>query len=374
MGLGLQFITLAIIMSLISCVRTVPTDALSSEVIRVAILKDIRGLKVGGVDRIEGGRVGNGIDGEELTITVEGERWLAINGEMFGPSLKLSSSSGVVYINGRPFRGEIEVLRGEKGLLVINEIDLERYLVGLINHEISSKWPMEVIKAQAVIARTYALYQKKRRIGQPYHLEATVLDQVYSGTIPEDTTSLTAIQDTRGEVLTYNGELALTVYHSNGGGRTESSRNVWGKDYPYLREVESPYDETSPNLLWDFEITVEALAKTLRGAGYPVGDIKGLIPLERTKSDRVRRLRITSASRDLEITGEELRKVVGYDKIKSTNFIVEESMDSFRFSGRGSGHGVGLSQWGAKGMAERGYVYREILQYYYPGTKLVRLY
>lgn len=375
MGLkACRFTTLATVVFLLSCVRMVPTPALSSEVIRVAILKDVSGLKAGGVDRIEGGRVGNGIDGKELTITAEGERWLAINGEMFGLSLKLSSSSGVVYINGRPFRGEVEVIAGSKGLLVVNEIDLETYLVGLINHEISSRWPMEAIKAQAVVARTYALYQKRKRGGALYHLEGTVTHQVYSGSITEDVESLTAIQATWGEVLFYGGELALTVYHSNGGGQTEASGDVWGKDYPYLRGVESPYDKDSPTFLWGFEIDRALFVKALRDAGYPLEDIKGLIVMERTRSGRVKRLRVVSTNMRLDITGEELRRVLGYDKIKSTIFTFEDSMDSFHFSGRGSGHGVGLSQWGAKGMAEKGYDYREILLHYYPGARLVKLY
>ncbi|MBI5287065.1 MAG: SpoIID/LytB domain-containing protein [Deltaproteobacteria bacterium] len=356
---------------LISCVRTVPTNALSSELIRVAILKDVKELKVEGVDRFDAT-----VKVETpVTITSVGKGVVAINGEQYSsPSVKLSSSRGIIHLNGRPFRGGIEIIGGERGLLVVNEIDLEVYLVGLINHEISSKWPVEVIKAQAVVARTYALYQKKRRLASLYHLEATVLDQVYSGITTEDMESLIAVQETRGEVLTYNGEPILAVYHSNSGGYTESSANVWGKDYPYLREVESPYDEVSPNLFWEFEIKADTLEDILTTGGYPVEGLKELVPLERTRSGRVKRLKIVSDTRGVEIRGEELRRIIGYDKLKSTNLVVKKEADSFRFFGKGSGHGVGLSQWGAKGMAEKGYDYRSILQHYYPDSRVVKLY
>lgn len=357
-----------------SCAKDISASfSQSGEKIRVAVLKGARGLKIGGV-----GIAAAGIEfNKENTalVVLEEEGILTINGKKIpGSSVIFSSENGVLYLNGRPFRGKIEVIKDQRGLLVVNELSLEFYIAGLINHEISSKWPIEAVKAQAVIARTYALYQKKKKGAAAYHMEATVSDQVYSGSIAEDDRSFHAVKETVGEVLTYNGELALTVYHSNSGGATEDSKNVWGKDYPYLRQVKNQFDKDSPNFSWTLNISPESVETALKGAGYSAADVKDIIPLYKTNSGRVTRLRILHGKGELEISGEDLRKAIGYDKLKSTMFTTEMTGGLFVFNGKGSGHGMGLSQWGAKGMAENGYSYIDILKHFYPGTSLERIY
>jgi len=132
-----------------------------------------------------------------------------------------------IYIDKRPYRGVVEVREAKGALIVINELDLEDYIAGIINNEISSKWPLEAIKAQSVVARTYAIYQKKERAEQLYHMTGTHMDQVYTGAAVEDNASFRAVKKTRGEILLYKGRPALTLYHSNAGGVTEIARNVW---------------------------------------------------------------------------------------------------------------------------------------------------
>ncbi len=337
----------------------------SGELIRVEVSKGASMLRVKGASR--------GV----ANIESAPGGLLSVNSTLH-ESITLSPGGGgrdsFIYIDGRPYRGTIEVIGTAKGLQVINELYLEDYLVGLINNEISSSWPLEVVKAQAVIARTYALFQKEKRSGELFHLSATVIDQVYKGSATEDNAALRAVRDTSGEVLTYKGEIALALYHSNAGGKTESAANVWGKDYTYLRSVKSPYDSKAHNFEWSYAIGAEALERSLRAANLDIEKIKGIRIRKRSRSKRVISLEIIGRGGSVKLTGERLRAILGYGNIKSTLFRVRKRRSNFVFTGKGSGHGVGLSQWGAKGMAGAGRKYKGILSYYYPGTRLQKVY
>ena len=288
--------------------------------------------------------------------------------------MRLLPDNGHILVNGRPYRGSIEIASGKQGLLVINEVPIEAYLAGIINNEISSKWHEDVIKTQAVIARTYALFNRNKRAGSPWHVESSVMGQVYSGAASEDPAAVNAVAATAGEVLMFEDEPALTVYHSNAGGMTEASRAVWSRDYPYLMPVESPFDAGAPRFEWDYTATAAGLGEELRRSGRSIGNPVALEVMETTPSGRVKTLAVRdSGGREIRLTGEELRSVVGYSVIRSAMFVVERGGEMFVFKGKGSGHGVGLSQWGAKGMAENGYSYRQILLHFYPGTSLTKL-
>jgi stage II sporulation protein D len=187
--------------------------------------------------------------------------------------------------------------------------------------------------------------------------------------------ALKAVNDTRGQVLTYRSKLALTVYHSNAGGRTDASADVWSGDYRYLRSVKSPYDAVSPDYSWSFTMPAAVLENLLVVGGYDVGSPVSVRVKARTPGGRARKVRIRgSGGRAVELEAEKFRKIIGYSALRSTKFKVKRRGSLFLFNGKGSGHGVGLSQWGAKGMAENGYSYRQILKHYYPGTKLKKVY
>ena len=273
-------------------------------------------------------------------------------------------------VDGNFFRGSLSVIRENDGLTVINNLGLESYLFGLINREISSAWPIEAVKAQAVAARSYA-YNKMRSNGMNrYHLKSSVLDQVYGGKDAEDERAREAVNKTRGEIVLYNGEPANTLYHSNCGGHTESADNVWETDYPYLRGVVDENCTNAPHYFWSYTTSFNGIRNLLFLNEDITEKRLKITILNRTKSGRVKTIRIGKKI----ITGEDLRKIIGYDSIKSTNFQMESDGYLIEFKGRGHGHGVGMCQWGAKGMAEKGYSYMEILQHYYQGAEIGKVY
>jgi stage II sporulation protein D len=333
------------------------------ELIRVQVLKALTSLSVKGtknsVSRIE--------IADNKALLVDGKR---IESVILTPK----DGESFVYLDGKPYRGTVEVHGEASGLSLINELYLEDYLAGLINNEISSSWPRQSVRAQAVIARTYALVQKKKRATEPFHLSGTDIDQVYKGSGSEDNAAFKAVRATTGEVLTYRGELALTLYHSNAGGRTEAAVNVWGSDFRYLRSVVSPYDRRDRGFEWTHEISSGDLTARLVSAGIKIDKVRSLHIKRRSKSKRVVKLQVVGKGTSVELSGERLRAILGYGTIRSTLFKVRKKGKSFVFTGKGSGHGVGLSQWGAKGMAEAGRHYRGILSHYYPGTKLKKIY
>ncbi len=332
--------------------------------LRVRVIDGRKTIRVNGAKG-----TGNGVN-----ITRLGAAHAKVNRKKVELPIHLTPVKNFIYLNGRPYRGVVDIYAAEAGLMAVNELYVEPYIVGLINHEISSKWPEAAVKAQAVVARTYALHEKQRNrnlgLDDRFDIDGSVLGQVYRGANGEDDFAVSAVRETEGQVLTYRGKLALTVYHSNAGGFTESSANVWGTGYPYLRSVKSEYDKGSPGYSWRYAITPQRLALRLKRAGFKVGKPEELTVIERTGSGRVFKIEVLGAKEPVIISGKEFRAAIGYDFIKSTRFNVSRSGSVFSFTGTGLGHGVGMSQWGARGMAAAGYSYKEILRHYYPGTSL----
>jgi stage II sporulation protein D len=341
------------------------------ELIRIAIVKGSESIRLDG----------NGIlvaddAGDPIRVTLPAEvrsakSGVLLNGRMFRGIR--ASAPVFVSINGKSYRGVVEISQQGKGLLVVNELPLEDYLVGLINCEISSQWPMEAIKAQAVIARSYAIFQKESRKNSLYHLESTVLDQVYDGSDIEDSRASRGVKETAGEVLTYSGAVIQSFYHSNCGGHTEKAENVWGYALPYLTGVSCRYCQTSNPSRWEQRIPLKKLESQLKGNGVNISGLRDVKPGSRNRSGRLDGVVLVTSGGKVALSAVQLRKAAGYSTVKSTNFEVRLSGDDVLFTGTGYGHGVGLCQWGAKQRAADGFDYREILSYYYPGVRLMNL-
>jgi stage II sporulation protein D len=278
----------------------------------------------------------------------------------------LSSDSGTEI----SVSGFVHLVRKGKGFLVINRVNMEEYVKGVVPAEVSSAWHPEMLKAQAVAARTYALYQQMLSATREYDVAATVQDQVYHGKQGVDAGILRAVEETRGLVVTYQDAPIYAAFSSTAAGLTEDAMNVWSKEYPYLKGVECPFDLMSPYYQWKSSFKLDTLEQNLRQQGFSVGTIATMTALSFSRGGRIATLRILHSGGELVLRGEELRKAVGYTIIPSTQFAIESIGRDVVLSGFGAGHAVGMCQWGAKELAELGYPFPTILRYYYPGTEL----
>ena len=358
----------------------------------------------------------------------------------------------IVVFNGQKYRyrGDIEIdINKEHGKLdIINIIGIEEYLYGVLKKEISPRWPEEALKAQAIAARTFAIFNMDKYIDKGYNICASTNSQAYGGVNHEDPLTNKAVDETRGVIMTYKGNPINAVYHSDSGGYTEDSENVWGSFLPYLRSVESKFEEkvSPPHHTWSYSINEKDLTKKLQKQGYKINSVISIEPVKKSEICRTSELVFTSDNNKvINMKTNDFRSLMGAELIRSTlfniktigkesNIIIEEAEDkkeiedkegqeksikeileqkkdwtikellelmkknkeereegkevevlkveivksniplTFIFSGSGNGHGVGMSQWGAYGMALQGYRYQDILKYYYQGINIIKKY
>jgi len=271
-----------------------------------------------------------------------------------------------LFASGPAVAGEVQVrVRGGDGSVA--RVALEPYVERAVAGEVWATWPVEALKAQAVVARSYALHQRRQNAAQPYDVESSVVSQRFARG-PVARRIREAVRATRGQYLSYSDAPILAAFHSSAGGRTASALEVWGEDLPYLRPVESP-DDAAPDFFWSYQIPIEDLRAALREAGFAPRGRPRVRVVERSPSGRAARLEVLGAP----LSGRALREVLGGRALRSSLFDVSIEDGSVRFLGSGAGHGVGLCQWGARELALRGQGYREVLAHYYPGTGLTQL-
>ncbi len=271
------------------------------------------------------------------------------------------------------FPGTLLVYHSSSHLLVVNEVPLERYLQTVVQSEVPAIWRPEAHKAQAVAARTYALARMAQQSGQ-YSLESTVMDQVYR---PRrlDARIVAAVKATRGQVLVAGGGLIETKYHSTCGGRTENPDEVWpelGMGHQWSTSCWTC--RSSPYYRWALALTLAELKTRLVTVRSGLKRVKSVEVTQKSGAGRVLRLAVHTEKGSFEMTGRDFRRAVSLRKVRSTYFDVRPSPRGIKILGRGFGHGVGMCQWGASGMAEAGRSYTEILKHYYRGAELHRAY
>lgn len=423
------------------------------------------------------------------TIKISGSDRLLAGKHIFRTPLKAVSDVPMKY-NGRAYYGSFIFKNTPNGINVSNILDIEQYLSGVIKAEMSPKWGIEALKAQSVLARTFAVHAGGK------HGENDLCDgyhcQVYKGISGDERTTDRAIEETSGLILRWKGSPASVYYHSDSGGMVTSSGNVWGGEIPYLKPKAEPFAYSGPNTLWTIDLSMSFIQSRLANNGINIGTVSSITPLERDGSGRVLKIEIKGTGGSKIISGYSFRNIIGAAKIKSTLFefgtrspyineergslplstvlkkneisgpegkltekidlsempedkedkliwltkkrvfttlelmeilskpddqdlyiqkgidraegrlpmpgqASEKSCDdltenttteipdiryaphlsmasatgpNIRIFGRGSGHGVGMSQWGAKTMAEKGWTFTQILSYYFPGTTI----
>lgn len=350
--------------------------ALAAGDIRVAIAEGLRTIEVGGGPMMVSDLTGRSVVNDSPTwlratlkngvIEVAGRR---VDGLRLAPA-----DVGFLRVNNREYPGALEIMKGGDGLTLVNELPLEDYLAGAVKAEAGDKMPLEMLKAQAIVARTYAAYHRRLNAEKAYHLVASTLNQQYVGRVPADSVVWTAVRETAGQVLLWQGELFPAFYHTDSGGYTEDPRVVFAAaNMPALKPVRVEFPSESPHQRWRLELPLAELSAALLRGGISIGRVVALDVLERSVSLRVARIAVRGTAGTVTLRGNDLRRLVGYDTLKSTLFAVAVVGPMARFVGRGYGHGVGLDQWSAKTMADQGYAAQRIVLYYYPGATLSTL-
>lgn len=303
------------------------------------------------------------------TIFSESGKFSGItNGVIITPNpAGADNTQSVFNLNGRMYRGSLwvkpDVVKDKNGtsvtrLTAINIIDLEDYLMSVLPSEMPSSWPREALKAQAIAARSYAIANLGKYRSQGYDVKATVLDQAYRGAVAETIASNKAIAETRGIVMKHDGKVVPGFFHSSSAGHTDVAEHVWTKEVPYLKSVPD-VDHKSKYVLWERKFSTPQIDNIL---GKDVGNVLGLFPVHRSPSGRVKNLLVIGSKGTTFVPGTTVRQLFA---LPSTNFNVLAYQDAYLFKGQGFGHGLGMSQYGARSLAEHGYNAAQILAYYY---------
>ncbi|GHV52244.1 stage II sporulation protein SpoIID [Synergistales bacterium] len=411
-------------------------------------LRDARGNTV----RVSGG----------ASVSSAGSSRIKAGGHTLSLPVSVSASQGLGW-NETRYRGTLGIIAAGGAFTVVNTLPVEDYLRGVLKIEMNDTWPMEALKAQAILARTYAARNKGRFAKNGYDLDDTTNSQAYRGVNAETPRTDMAVSDTRGQVLTWNGSLADVYFHSDSGGATADMGDVWGGAAPYLKPQREKFGYTSPYSSWRLVLTPAQVASVLRKIGKDVGSVSSVEVGTVDPHGRVVLLRIRGSKGTAAVRSHEFRTAVGSNALRSTVFTIngsaagsaslasvpekktqqtsvaasggdtfltllrsdvfstDELMDllknpqkreeyiktgldrlekgltktkkndapetrnapapanntpppssGFVFTGRGWGHGVGLSQWGAKTMADNGMNCESILAHYFQGTRVAR--
>ena len=311
----------------------------------------------------------NIVAGEEFTIDMASLDSTAI--EIRGDKIPLDEVH--VMINGQEYFGGVSILKKSYGLTVINIAPVEEYLRGVLPKEMIQSWHIEALKAQAVAARTFVLKNREKHKHDGYELCATTHCQVYNGAETFPNTDR-AVAETRGEVLFHGGRTVDAPFHADSGGMTESAANVWGGHVAHLQAIS---EEIKFTQAWTVKFSVYDFSSRM-GAAFGNLQKFNLSPLtigksaaDRSTSGRVKVAQIVGSKKTVQMRGDEMRRKFS---LPSTLFEVKIIGGEVIFTGYGKGHGVGLSQYGAKAYAERGWTYDKILAHYYKNATIKKLY
>jgi stage II sporulation protein D (peptidoglycan lytic transglycosylase) len=304
------------------------------------------------------------LDRDEVRVRHVGDA-LEVEGERIEGAVRFRTGdiSHVLRAGTIEVRGEVVAVPKASRVVLVNVLPLEDYVAAVLGGEMPVNFPIEALKAQAVAARTYALQRKIDALGQSVHLGSSVLAQVYGGVNRENARTRAATTATAGQILTFQLAPIEAYFHSSCEGSTETGLEALGRDLPYLQSVACQC-RPGPATRWTVDLSADELDRAFGGRGE-------LRVAARTPTGRVRRLELGGRS----LSGVEFRQRLGYDRVRSLAFdVTATGGGGARLSGRGLGHGAGLSQWGAKEMADSGQDYRAILAHFYPGTELQTLY
>ncbi len=308
--------------------------------------------------------------GGSAVIAARGDR-IAWGAARELPSPADFGAAGGIRADGKRFPGRVRVTASRGKLQVVAVVPLEDYVAAVISREAPRSFAPAALEALAVAARTYALVAMAKPRDPAFDVVDGVEDQLFQGTEKSDGPFRAAVDATRGMVLLQGGALARAVYHSTCGGRTENAADLWGQDVPYLRSVACGDCQDSPTWRWRYRMSAPEGRRVAKALGIRAGDALAIGVVGLTRTGRASRIRRTAGGISRETAAASFRRAAGYGKVKSLKMkIAPAAGGGWAIAGEGYGHGVGMCQWGANGMAKRGKGFREILARYYPGTRV----
>ncbi len=359
-----------------------PLFADNGPLIRIAVAKDIDSvtIKINGAYEISNPATREILEkdlGFNPTIISKGSQGLKFGERQLNyVRLRFYSSHDVAVIAAgkeRRYRGFVDVLLLPNGkLLVVNQLEVEDYIKGVLVHEVSNRWPIEAIKAQAVATRSYAFVQIAANIIKDFDVTNDIYSQVYGGRTSERYRTNLAVDATKGEILIFEGKVLPAYFHATCGGHTEDAAELWPKQVlAPLKGVRCIYCRQSPHYFWKRNVVLKEIQAKLNAKGYSIGLIEDIMITSRNDSDRILSLTITDrAGKQIAISGKDFREILGPNFIRSNNYYIVMQGYYCDFLGKGWGHGVGMCQWGAQGMSAQGLSYDKILEFYYPGATI----
>ena len=289
--------------------------------------------------------------------------------EQIDNPLEIESGENYILIDGLAYRGIVELHNIFGKIYVINVLQMNEYLYSVVPSEIISTWETEALKAQAVAARTYAYHHLINTKKSIYDLDDSSNFQVYKGISAEKDSTTIAVNETSGKIMLHKGKAIAAFFHSTCGGRTSHDKYVWNSEgQNYLKSVACRFCQESPYFSWEEKISLYEIKEFLGRKYNAVGNITGIS--FQKKDDRVVTAVINHRNGIIKLTGNELRLLFPEKRIKSMYFSAEKIKDGLVLHGHGWGHGVGMCQWGAKGLASKGADYKDILKYYYSGISI----
>lgn len=362
----------------------------------------------------------------EITVNVSEDGYLQVKDIYVNadfPNICIRPGYGTLQLDGNDFRGSMIFIKDNSNLItVINKVNLEEYLYSVLGREMSPSWPIEALKAQAICARTYSINNWNKYSSYGFNLDNTQNSQVYSGISSEGARTIQAVEETRGQLVMYDGKPAQTFYFSSCGGKTANVKYVWGSEFPYLVSVDDPYENPKEASYsdWTVEYSADEIKALLTKRNINIGNVTN-VEIVSEDNGTVYDIKIIGESGEHRIKNDNIR---AFFNLKSQHFTlsapqseliypsvtimggsgistlslnnlsvyntsvvsalsvlsakgvatIEASMpntsDKFIFSGHGWGHRIGMCQWGAKGMADQGFTANDILTHYFPGTSI----
>lgn len=327
----------------------------------------------------------------------------------WGGEVRAVARDGCVVIEGKKYRGNVIFIPRDGKITVINELYTDDYVKGVIAKEMPSSWPLEALKAQAVAARCFAYSSIGKHSDYGFDVCSTTNCQVYGGMDAETPSTIRAVEESEGMVVCYNGKIISTLFYSSNGGYMEAAQNVWSGSYPYFKTMKDEFERTEDisGAVWTVEFTPEQIRDKLAASNIFIGDITGMEITKTSESGRVLEVVVYGSVGKKSFTKNSARTFLGLKSqlytitppptgrvycigaggqatLEGIYFVITEKgverrgagmlaprEGKYVISGRGYGHGVGMSQWGAYHMSQKGYDYKDILTYYYRGTQVV---